>query len=74
MSDLYLVTIENAEDGVWFDDPEGFDTEQEAKNYATKKAAKRGYKENVICLYRCSFVESYNFYETVSPAVGKSEA
>lgn len=37
MADLYIVTTECVDDGIWFDDPEGFDTEADARAEAAKR-------------------------------------
>ena len=50
---MYLVATES-EDGSWFDDPEAFDTEAEAREFSEK----RGSCPPGICraLYRCELI------------------
>jgi hypothetical protein len=51
---MYLVTIE-ADDGTWCDAPEGFDSEDQAKQYATTRI--RGvHKSWIAAIYRCDLV------------------
>ena len=51
---MYLVTIEH-DDGTWWDDPNGFDTLSEAKEYAASrgKVASAGI---CIAIYSCSLL------------------
>jgi len=48
MSDLYIVTVEDAQDGTFFEDPEGFDNAWQAKEYAAKQAIPNGH---VVAVY-----------------------
>lgn len=51
---MYLVTTEADDDGTWWDDPLGFDSEREAREAAAKLgAAPEGYCR---VLYRCDQV------------------
>lgn len=47
---MYLVVIEDIEDGMWFDEPAGFDSEPEAQEWATKQAVPKGHR---VAMYRC---------------------
>lgn len=51
---MYLVTWED-EDGTWLDDPEGFDTEKEARNCATKYPARHG---GMVAIYDCRLIDA----------------
>lgn len=53
MSDLYIVTVENADDGAFFEDPQAFDTEQEARAYAKKQPMPVGH---VVAVYSCDLI------------------
>lgn len=55
MSDLYIVTVEDEKDGMFWDDPDGFDTLQEARLHALKKKPPTGY---VTALYSCTLIET----------------
>ena len=48
---MYLVAIEDKEDGTWFDDPHGFDSEDQAMRYIREAVSPpEGYE---CVLYRC---------------------
>jgi hypothetical protein len=51
---MYLVTVEGTDDGMWFGDPEGFDSESEARKFAAEQKPPAG---NIVALYRCHLVE-----------------
>lgn len=55
MTDLYLVTTEHTDDGMWFDDPEGFDSEREAREFANKRPPPGGC---FFGIYRCELIEA----------------
>lgn len=47
---MFLVTIEDKEDGTWWDDPHGFDTMQDAKRYADECQPPEGYEAAIwVC-------------------------
>jgi len=48
---MYLVTCEEDDDGIWFDDPCGFDTEEDAQFYI--KEAGKPPEHHSYVLYRC---------------------
>ena len=52
---MYLVTWEDNFDGTWLDDPEGFDTEKQAREHAAKWPARAGAS---VGIYRCDLVET----------------
>lgn len=60
---MYLVTWEDA-DGMWLDDPEGFDSEKEARDCAAKYPAR---KSACVAIYRCDLVATIEA-TTLSPA------
>ena len=53
---LYIVTVENDEDGVFHEDPAGFDTLHEAREYARKQPIPNGH---VVAIYSCDLIESF---------------
>ena len=71
MSDLYIVTVEDAQDGTFFEDPEGFDSVWQAKEYAAKQAIPNGH---VVAVYRCDMIESFENASTVSAADSQEAA
>ena len=56
MADLYIVTVEDEQDGTFWDDPDGYDTLQDAKLAAIKKKPPMGY---VAAVYECRLVETH---------------
>jgi hypothetical protein len=54
---LYIVTVENAEDGIFYEEPQGFDTANEARTYASKRPIPHGH---IVGVYRCDMIESYD--------------
>lgn len=56
MADLYIVTVEDDQDGTFWDDPDGYDTLVEAKAAAIRKKPPRGY---LAVVYACQVVETY---------------
>lgn len=54
MADLYLVTVEDADNGIFYEDPEGFDTEREAREYAAKQSMPVGH---IVGIYRCELID-----------------
>ena len=48
---MYLVTLEDNE-GMWMDDPKGYDTEEEAR----KAAAEFPSPTWTVCIYRCDLL------------------
>jgi hypothetical protein len=48
---MFLVTTEHNEDGVWLDDPNGFDSETEAREWCAKQPPPP--KDHSRVIYRC---------------------
>lgn len=46
----YIVTVEDDEYGVWFEEPNGFHSLHEARLYASDKAAPAGHS---VVIYSC---------------------
>ena len=57
MSTLYIVTVEEAEDGAFYEEPVGFDSEADALAYATKQPAP---KDHVVAVYDCHLIKSFD--------------
>ena len=55
MADLYIVTVEDEQDGTFWDDPDGYDSLREARLHALKKRPPNGY---VTAIYSCQLVET----------------
>lgn len=53
MADMYIVTTEHVDDGMWFDDPSGFDTEGEARKFAALRQPPDGH---CFGIYECRLV------------------
>jgi len=47
---MYLVTVED-DDGMWFEEPRGFDTEENARDFL--KTAEELSEHHAYVLYRC---------------------
>jgi hypothetical protein len=47
---MFIVTVEHEKDGMWFDEPAGFDTKQEAQRYADELSPPEGH---VVVIYAC---------------------
>lgn len=48
---MYLVTLESQNDGSWYDDPDGFDSEQEARDWVeSRRPPPEGH---AYVLYQC---------------------
>ena len=52
---MYLVVIEDKEDGTWWDDPSGWDDEDQAREYARNITRHRRAfpSEYEVAIYRC---------------------
>ena len=61
----YLVTSED-DDGVWWDEPNMFNTRQEAIAYASGRKLPSGYQH---CIYRCDFLEALGASEAQTTAM-----
>lgn len=55
---MFIVTYEGIDDGMWFDNPEGFATELQAEEYVIKRRA-RLQPGHCLSIYRCKLVNSY---------------
>jgi hypothetical protein len=55
MADLYIVTVEHDQDGMFWDDPEGCDSLQEARLIALRKRPPPGH---IAAIYSCNFIEA----------------
>jgi hypothetical protein len=55
---MYLVTTEAIDDGMWFDDPEGFDTEREAREFAAKRKPPEGH---CFGIYACELITAVHY-------------
>jgi hypothetical protein len=53
MADFYLVTTEDVQDGMWFDDPREFNSEREAREFAAKRQPP---ENHCFGIYRCELV------------------
>lgn len=51
---VYLITVEDDENGMWWEDPAAFDTKEQARAYATTREPPKGYS---AVMYRCDEVE-----------------
>ena len=51
---MYLVTVEDKEDGVWWDEPAGFDALEDAKRYADEILPPEGHEAVIWRCYRCT--------------------
>lgn len=54
---MYLVTFEDHE-GMWLDDPSGFDTLGEARDWA-----RRPHRHATRVIYRCDQIEEFSLQE-----------
>ena len=65
---MFLVTTESEDDGMWFDEPAGFDTEEAArKSVKDAKDAPPGYCR---VLYECHQVDILESGDPRTPAYG----
>ena len=55
MPDLYMVTVEHDQDGMFWDDPVCWDSLIEARLFAQRKRPPPGH---ITAIYSCSFVEA----------------
>lgn len=51
---MYLVTFEES-DGTWFEDPDGFDTKEEARKYASMQRPSLS-PTQCIAIYECRLI------------------
>jgi len=72
MADLYIVTSES-DDGMWFDEPMGFDTEVEAETYAQNNAPSQP-KGISLYIYRCDLQSAYDNQYTPDRAALRERA
>ena len=61
---MYLITWENNADGTWLDDPDGFDSEQQAREHAAKYPARTG---AYVAIYRCDLIDTIEGATLPSP-------
>lgn len=55
MADLYIVTVEDEQDGMFWDDPDGYYSLTDAQVAARKKRPPEGY---VAAIYSCTLIET----------------
>lgn len=53
---MYLVTTEGVSDGMWLEEPAGFDTEREARDHVTKLGLPPAH--HVHAIYECRLLPS----------------
>jgi hypothetical protein len=55
---MYLVTCEHDDDGMWFEDPEGFDAYSQALEYVNKKRSRLS-RGTCFVIYRCEEIDTF---------------